>query len=435
VGAGDTLFAWVYLDSAAPPSTVFLQWGRSGYWEHRAYWGANLVPWGTDGTASRRSMGALPPVGEWVRLEVPAALVAVEGQSVDGIAFSVVDGAASWDDAGIDRSAGGTFTWIDDAPPAGGALLGTNEGWFWTGADPPVFSGRVAHHSSASSGLHQHLYENPTVPVAVGADDLLYADVFLPAEGAPRQVMVQWKAGGNWEHRAYWGEDLIVAGTNGTASRYPMGGLPPVGQWVRLAVPASAVGVANQVVGGMSFTLFDGRAVWDTAGVLPAEEEFVWVDDAVPAGAVPMPENDGWIWVSSDPAPVVGALAHQSPIRAGLHSHYFHGASRTLPVNAGDVLFGWVYLDPANPPRSLMFQWRAAGSWDHRAYWGEDLLNWGVRTRIGDLPPAGQWVRLEIPAEDVGLAGKAVDGMSFVLYDGRATYDAAGVVRASPQGP
>ena len=272
VGAGDTLFAWVYLDSAAPPSTVFLQWGRSGYWEHRAYWGANLVPWGTDGTASRRSMGALPPVGEWVRLEVPAALVAVEGQVVDGIAFSVVDGAASWDDAGADRSAGGTFTWIDDMPPAGGALLGTNEGWFWTGADPPVFSGRVAHHSSESSGLHQHLYENPSVPVAVGANDVLYADVFLPAVGAPREVMVQWKAGGNWEHRAYWGEDLIAAGTNGTPSHYPMGGLPPVGQWVRLEVPASAVGVANQAVAGVSFTLYGGQAVWDTAGVLPAEE-------------------------------------------------------------------------------------------------------------------------------------------------------------------
>ena len=42
-------------------------------WEHRAYWGANTINYGTDGTASRKSMGALPAKGEWVRLEVSAA--------------------------------------------------------------------------------------------------------------------------------------------------------------------------------------------------------------------------------------------------------------------------------------------------------------------------------------------------------------------------
>ena len=331
VGIGETLFAYVYLDSVAPPSTVMLQWRVGGSWEHRAYWGANLIAAGTDGTASRYPMGALPPAGEWVRLEVPAALVGVEGQSIGGIAFSLYDGAASWDAAGVARSDGSTFTWVDDALPPGAVPQSYFEGWLWTGADPPVVSGRVAHHSVEYSGLHQHLYQEPSVPAAVGADDTLYADVFLPPDGPPQEVMVQWKADGSWEHRAYWGENLIVAGTNGAASRYPMGDLPPTGQWVRLEVPAASVGVANRVVSGVSFTLYGGRAVWDTAGLFPAEEEFVWIDDAVPAGAVAMPENDGWLWVSADPAPVSGTLAHQSPIKSGLHSHYFDGAPRTLP--------------------------------------------------------------------------------------------------------
>ncbi len=59
VAVGDTLYAYVYLDPANPPSEVMLQW-NDGSWEHRAYWGANLIGWGTDGTASRRYMGTLP---------------------------------------------------------------------------------------------------------------------------------------------------------------------------------------------------------------------------------------------------------------------------------------------------------------------------------------------------------------------------------------
>jgi hypothetical protein len=45
-----------------------------------------------------------------------------------------------------------------------------------------------------------------------------------------------------------------------------MGPLPPAGEWVRLEVAASAVGLENRVVHGMAFTLSGGRATWDRAG-------------------------------------------------------------------------------------------------------------------------------------------------------------------------
>ncbi len=67
VGTGDTLFAYVYLDPTNPPSEVMLQWNE-GSWEHRAYWGSNSIGWGSDGTNSRRYIGALPATGQWVRL-------------------------------------------------------------------------------------------------------------------------------------------------------------------------------------------------------------------------------------------------------------------------------------------------------------------------------------------------------------------------------
>lgn len=76
-----------------------LQWNDGG-WNARAYWGANLVNWGWDGTASRRYMGPLPATGQWVRLEVPASAVGLEGKTLNGMAFTLYDGKAIWDKAG-----------------------------------------------------------------------------------------------------------------------------------------------------------------------------------------------------------------------------------------------------------------------------------------------------------------------------------------------
>jgi hypothetical protein len=93
------LYAYVYLDPANVPSEVMLGW-NNGTWEHRAYWGANLITYGTSGTDSRRYMGPLPPVGQWVRLEVPASQVGLEGSTLRGMDFSVYGGRATWDYAG-----------------------------------------------------------------------------------------------------------------------------------------------------------------------------------------------------------------------------------------------------------------------------------------------------------------------------------------------
>jgi hypothetical protein len=45
-----------------------------------------------------------------------------------------------------------------------------------------------------------------------------------------------------------------------------MGALPAAGGWVRLAVPASVVGLDGQTLSGMAFTLYGGQADWDDAG-------------------------------------------------------------------------------------------------------------------------------------------------------------------------
>jgi hypothetical protein len=164
--------------------------------------------------------------------------------------------------------------------------------------------------------------------------------------------------------------------------------------------------------------------------------ETIWVDDALPAGATPSGHREGWTWVRRHPEPLSGKAAHQAAIAAGMHQHHFQGATATLSISVGDRLFAYVYLDPVNKPRAVMLQWND-GSWEHRAYWGENLIDVGTdntpsRQHIGPIPPAGQWVRLEVPAILVGLEGRVLNGMAFTLWDGRATWERAGRVSQAP---
>ncbi|MBK7791996.1 MAG: hypothetical protein IPJ62_05370 [Betaproteobacteria bacterium] len=347
VGAGDTLFAYVYLDPANPPDTVMLQW-NDGTWEHRAYWGADRIPWGTNGTPSRRSMGALPAAGQWVRLEVSAAQVGLEGRTVNGMAFTLHGGRATWDYAGKRTS-----------------------------APSPIhqMSGVVTHNGAALSGV--------AMTAAGGAG-------CTPTNAAG----------------AY--SCTVPAGWTGTVTP----GLPGYG-----FTPASRS--YTNVTGSLAAQ--DYVAVATTATTVP------WIEDAVPQGASLIADVDSWQWAGSNPAPFSGTLAHQSALAAGIHQHLFYNATptTTMAVGAGDTLFAYVYLDPANPPDTVMLQWNG-GTWEHRAYWGADRIPWGTdgtpsRRSMGALPAAGQWVRLEVSAAQVGLEGRTVNGMAFTLHGGRAT--------------
>jgi hypothetical protein len=138
------------------------------------------------------------------------------------------------------------------------------------------------------------------------------------------------------------------------------------------------------------------------------------------------------------PPPAGGG--HRAPLAAGLHQHTFTRATATFTPRDNGEVFAWVYLDPGNPPRTLMLQWHTGGNWNHRAYWGANLIALGSdgtpsRLRIDDeIPTPGRWVRLGVNAASIGLGAQTeVDGIAFTLFDGRAAYGATGTVNADGQ--
>jgi hypothetical protein len=301
IGTGDNLVTYVYLDTNNPPSEVMLQF-NDGSWEHRAYWGANSLPWGSDGTVSKHYEGALPATGQWVRLQVPATDVGLVGSTLNGMAFSLFSGKATWDHSGKVTSSGTETVWVEDTLPTGASPTSDGgDSWDWIPHALSVqpYSGNKAHQSATVAGSeHQHYFYNASSLLPISTGDKLVTYVYLDATNPPSEVMLQWN-NGSWEHRAYWGANSVVWGTDGTVSKHYEGALPATGQWVRLQVPASDVGLEGSSLNGMAFTLFGGKATWDhSSKVSSSGTETVWVEDAVPSGATTNADGgDSWDWV------------------------------------------------------------------------------------------------------------------------------------------
>ena len=303
VATGDHLFAWVYLDPANPPRSLMLQW-HAGTWDHRAYWGENLIDWGADGTVSRAHAGDLPEPGEWVQLTLPASLVGLEGLAADGMAFTLYDGQAAFAMTGSIGASGAPNKWFCSVLPTAAQQNGDERWDFMTHNDlwapfevsaavlPVDGSGAPAgggHTEPPMAGLHQHFFENATGTFTPAAGERLFVWAYIDPDNPPAQLMLQWRTGASWEHRAYWGLSRIGWGVEGAASRRRIAAIPRPGRWVRLEVPVDAtsgVDLAGVALNGMAFTFFDGSAAFGAAGALSAANvERVWFSGSLPAGA------------------------------------------------------------------------------------------------------------------------------------------------------
>jgi mono/diheme cytochrome c family protein len=159
--------------------------------------------------------------------------------------------------------------WLDDEFPPGAAVKsggGHATGWLTGDAVAGVLSGQRSLERTAS-GMGQDYYESGAAEIVVRPDEEIFAHVWLDPAAPPKSVMIQFNTG-EWKHRAVWGEpNAIPWGELGKPSRHHAGPLPETGKWVRLAVPAKAMGLEPGMrIKGFALTQFDGHARWDLVG-------------------------------------------------------------------------------------------------------------------------------------------------------------------------
>lgn len=131
--------------------------------------------------------------------------------------------------------------------------------------DPSRTYGTAESHTEpAADGPHRHVFIHAQTPLALASGDSLVQYVWIDPDHPVKELLLQFYTGdGDGEHRAYWGDTLLqTGGTAGSASLYPMGALPAAGGWVRLKVPASAVGLEGASVSGVLYGSWDGQVWW-----------------------------------------------------------------------------------------------------------------------------------------------------------------------------
>ena len=161
------------------------------------------------------------------------------------------------------------------------------------------------------------------------------------------------------------------------------------------------------------------------------------MEDQFPAGAQVMstPGEGGQEWVSVLEGPVSSGERALKIRGKGLAQNFYHKGAAPIEV-PGDGRFAFmVFLDPVEVPQAVMIQFYSEGKWRHRAVWGDsEVIPFGVsgttsRFAAGDLPPEGNWARLEIDAEKIGLkAGDQITGIALTLAGGTAYFDQLSMV-------
>ncbi len=161
--------------------------------------------------------------------------------------------------------------------------------------------------------------------------------------------------------------------------------------------------------------------------------EVVWVDDELPPRAAP---EGAWKFAAKPDVPVFsGGKSHteveSTAVPAAPLQHLFTGV--TFPVAPDDKLFAYVFIDSKSPPKEIMLQFLYNGDW-HRASWGSSDIPFAPNHAMGELPKTGEWVRLEVPAQKLGIKKPGViKGIAFTQFSaGKVYWDKTGAAKGPP---
>lgn len=157
--------------------------------------------------------------------------------------------------------------------------------------------------------------------------------------------------------------------------------------------------------------------------------EVVWFEDAFPPKAdVQSSGGHPTQILTKDKGPVFSGNSALTRTATGVSQDFFSsGGSFTIPPNGKFSV--QCFIDAKNPPKAVMLQFHTAG-WNHRAVWGEEgaipfgKVRTAERVKVGNLPEAGKWVKLEVTADKLGLKpGAQVTGYAFTQFGGTVSWD------------
>ena len=164
----------------------------------------------------------------------------------------------------------------------------------------------------------------------------------------------------------------------------------------------------------------------------------VWVDDILDTGGT---ISGDWRFTVVDGIPPASGERYRVQRSDGRVQHYSVNVDRRVVVEPGSTIIALVRFEAATAPAAIMLQAHANDSWEHRAVWGADAIDYGrvaagqdvpSYRRRGGLPTAGVWTRLEVPAEAVGLRpGDVIDGLAFTQHGGTVLWDAVTIEHAT----
>jgi hypothetical protein len=174
-------------------------------------------------------------------------------------------------------------------------------------------------------------------------------------------------------------------------------------------------------------------------------KETVWLEDDFPAGAkVEGGYSDVTKFVNAEEGKVHSGKRALKRTETVLGQNFYSTGAEPLTIPAQAEIFVHVFLDPQNPPKTVMIQFHKGG-WKHRAVWGDyEAIAFGAantteKVNMGALPVTNEWVKLSVPAEKMGLqAGDKLEGFAVTQFGGTVYWDKLGVagrvdVAADPQ--
>ncbi|MES2034788.1 MAG: hypothetical protein V4466_11470 [Pseudomonadota bacterium] len=161
----------------------------------------------------------------------------------------------------------------------------------------------------------------------------------------------------------------------------------------------------------------------------------------------------GWLATDLPAAETLPYPLHRGPVTAtrirriaagtATQGHGFGGAVSSLDIGTGDQVYVWVRIADAAGLTNLTLRLgegadaTGGGDLSRTVFWGQDSVGPSGNTppvRLGDLPAAGGWVRLEIPSETTWGAGVAFKSLVGIKVNGLQFHQVGGTVEWGPVG-